>query len=61
MGAKSSEFIIFYDWETAKVIRRIDVSPKKVIWNDTNTIAALATNEEVYFLQYDPEQLPIFV
>jgi len=49
-GARSSEFIIFYDWETAKVIRRIDVSPKKVIWNDTNTIAALATNEEVYFL-----------
>ncbi|CAD8136859.1 unnamed protein product [Paramecium octaurelia] len=59
--AKFTDFIVFYDWETAKVIRRIDVSPNKVIWNETNTIVALATNDEVYFLQYDPEQLPIFL
>jgi coatomer subunit beta' len=27
--AKASDFIIFYDWETARVIRRIDVPAKK--------------------------------
>jgi len=31
---KSKDFIVFYDWKTAKVIRRIDVSPSKVIWDD---------------------------
>ncbi|CAK88382.1 unnamed protein product (macronuclear) [Paramecium tetraurelia] len=38
---------MFYDWETGKLIRRIDFFPNKVILNDTNTIVALATNDEV--------------
>lgn len=50
LAAKSADFVIFYDWETAKVIRRIDVSPKKIVWNETNTIVALATNDEIFFL-----------
>ena len=34
LAARSSEFIIFYHWESAKIIRKIDVCPRKVIWND---------------------------
>ena len=50
--ARGSEFVIFYDWETAKVIRRIDVIALKVIWNDQNSLVALATSEEVYVLRF---------
>ena len=47
--------MIFYDWDTAKVIRRIDVLPKKIIWNELGTLMALATNEDVYFLSFNQE------
>lgn len=61
LAVRSSEFIIFYDWDTAKVIRRIDVVPKKVVWSENGTHVALATNEEVYFLRFFPEQMPMFL
>jgi coatomer subunit beta' len=52
LGAKGAEFIVFYHWETAKVIRKIDVCSKKVIWNEVTNTVALATADEIYFLQY---------
>lgn len=37
LAAKSSEYVIFYDWELAKVVRRIDIAAKKIIWNEAGT------------------------
>lgn len=34
LAAKSNEFLIFYDWETAAVIRRVDIAAKKLFWNE---------------------------
>jgi coatomer subunit beta' len=28
LAAKSNEYIVFYDWENAQVVRRIDISAK---------------------------------
>ena len=50
MGARSTDFVVFYHWETAKIVRRIDVSPKKIIWNDSSYRLAIATAEELYIL-----------
>lgn len=30
LGLRSSNFVVFYDWEDMKVIRKIDVAPKAV-------------------------------
>lgn len=53
VGAKSNEFVIFYDWETAKVIRRIDVPAKKVYWNENGKYVAITTSEDIYILRFD--------
>lgn len=37
LAAKAADFVVFYDWSTAKVIRRIDVAPKKIVWNEKGT------------------------
>ena len=50
---KSNEFIIFYDWETGKVLRRIDIIPKKLYWNDTGSLVCLTTTDDFYILAYN--------
>ena len=61
LGARGGDFIIFYHWDTAKVIRKIDVTPKKIIWNETNYMVALVTAEEVYFLTFRNDLLDSFL
>ena len=31
LGARSSSFVIFWDWETGEIVRRIDVEAKNVM------------------------------
>lgn len=57
LGARSAEFIVFYHWETAKVIRKIDVCPRKVIWSEGSALCALATQEELYLLRFRQDLL----
>ena len=47
--------MVFYDWNTANIVRRIDISPKKVYWNDAGTLVALITNEDFFVLNYKPQ------
>ncbi|EGR29953.1 hypothetical protein IMG5_145440 [Ichthyophthirius multifiliis] len=53
--AKSNEFLIFYDWETGKIIRRLDSSVNKIYWNITNNLISIATSEAFYVLEYKQE------
>jgi coatomer subunit beta' len=52
LGAKGPDFIVFYDWSTAKVVRRIDSPPKKVLWNDAGTLLALCSTDDLYIIQF---------
>jgi coatomer subunit beta' len=45
--------VVFYDWETGRLVRRIDISPKKLYWNDNNTKVTIATNEDFYILSHN--------
>ncbi|KAL4488970.1 hypothetical protein ABPG72_005757 [Tetrahymena utriculariae] len=51
LGVKSSEFIIFYDWATAKIVRKIELSLKKLYWS-SNDLVTLASADEFYVLQF---------
>lgn len=52
LGARGFDFVVFYHWDTAKIIRKIDVNPKLIIWNDSNYLLALVTTEDLYFLTF---------
>lgn len=51
-GAKSNEFVIFYDWKTGKLIRKIDIVVKNIYWNDDSTQVSIVSTEDFYILQY---------
>ena len=53
-GVKNNEFIVFYDWASAKVVRKIELSLKKLYWS-SNDMLTLASPDEFYVLQYKKE------
>lgn len=55
LGVRSSDFVIFYDWQTAKIIRKIELSPKKIYWSDSTSLVVLATAEDFYVLNYNAQ------
>ena len=48
-----SDFVVFYDWETCSVVRRIDVSPKHVFWSDSGEYVVLCCEESYFILKCD--------
>ncbi|KAH6905722.1 coatomer WD associated region-domain-containing protein [Coprinopsis sp. MPI-PUGE-AT-0042] len=46
-------FVIFWDWETGEIVRRIDVDAKGVYWSGTGTLVAAATDDSYYILRFD--------
>jgi coatomer subunit beta' len=57
LAARGPDFIVFYDWTTIKIIRRIDSPPRKLYWNDTGTLLALSSNDDLYIISFKPDQL----
>lgn len=53
-GVKSSEFIVFYDWASAKIVRKIELTLKRLFWS-TNDLLTLASPDEFYVLQFKKE------
>ncbi|CAD7940239.1 unnamed protein product [Amoebophrya sp. A120] len=57
LGIKSSEYICFYDWQQFKLIRRIDIGPKFVYWNEAGTYVALVCNDSSFVLSHSNEAI----
>mmetsp|Transcript_28883 Transcript_28883/g.52596 ORF Transcript_28883/g.52596 Transcript_28883/m.52596 type:complete len:898 (-) Transcript_28883:141-2834(-) len=57
IGVRSGDFICFYDWNQYRLIRRIDVSPKLVVWSDDGSQVVLACAESFYVLSHDTDVL----
>ncbi|KAF0531175.1 Coatomer, beta subunit [Gigaspora margarita] len=53
LGVKSSTFLNLYDWETALVVRRIDVIPKSVYWSDIGDLVTIACEDVFYVLRFN--------
>ena len=56
VGVKGGDgSILFYDWDTASFIRKIDVDAKEVYWSDSGNMLCIATDDSSYVLSYDPQ------
>ncbi|EMD40312.1 hypothetical protein CERSUDRAFT_110917 [Gelatoporia subvermispora B] len=53
LGARGSGFVLFWDWETGEVVRRIEVDAKNVFWSGTGSLVAIATDDSYYVLRFD--------
>lgn len=53
MAARGAGFVMFWDWETGAVVRRIDVDATAVSWSQTGNLVAIAGEDTVYVLRFD--------
>ena len=53
LGVKGMGFVVFYDWETGAIVRRIEVEAKNVYWSGTGNLVAIAGEESFYVLRFD--------
>ena len=51
----SSDFVCFYDWTECRLIRRIDVCPKDVIWSEDGDHVVLTCADNFYVLRHDQD------
>lgn len=47
-AVKGSDCVVFLDWEEGALIRRIDVAPRNVYWNETGELVLLACDESYF-------------
>ncbi|XP_076684521.1 coatomer subunit beta' isoform X1 [Andrena cerasifolii] len=52
LGVSSGSGLSFYDWDTLKLIRRIDIQPTHVYWAENASLVALATSDQYFILKY---------
>lgn len=55
LAARGSGFVMFWDWETGSIVRRIEVDATNVSWSATGTLVAIASEDSFYVLRYDRE------
>eukprot|EP00698_Gefionella_okellyi_P014406 TRINITY_DN4000_c0_g1_i1.p1 TRINITY_DN4000_c0_g1~~TRINITY_DN4000_c0_g1_i1.p1 ORF type:complete len:1006 (-),score=194.58 TRINITY_DN4000_c0_g1_i1:214-3231(-) len=56
LGVRGRDVVVFYDWETLEVVRRIDdVSPSKVYWAENGELVSLICDGVMYILRYNAE------
>uniref|UniRef100_UPI0037E8326A coatomer subunit beta'-like n=1 Tax=Semicossyphus pulcher TaxID=241346 RepID=UPI0037E8326A len=57
LGVRSNSGLAFYDWESAELIRRIEIQPKHIFWSDSGELVCIATSESFFVLRYLPEKV----
>ena len=56
LAVRGPEFIVFYDWNEYRVIRRIDVvASSDVFWSESGKFVAIPTNETLFVLAFNRE------
>ncbi|KIL57237.1 hypothetical protein M378DRAFT_88171 [Amanita muscaria Koide BX008] len=53
LAARGTGFVVFWDWESGEVVRRIDVDARNVIWSGTSTLAAIIADDACYILKFN--------
>lgn len=53
LGIRSRDFVCLYDWETTRIVRRIEVVPRQIYWSDNNELLAIACESSFYILKFN--------
>ncbi|XP_020492507.2 coatomer subunit beta'-like [Labrus bergylta] len=57
LGVRSNSGLAFYDWESAELIRRIEIQPKHIFWSDSGELVCIATSESFFVLRFLSEKV----
>ncbi|TIB76840.1 Coatomer, beta' subunit [Wallemia mellicola] len=61
LGVQGPGWILFCDWETGNVVRRIDVDVTNVSWSPAGDVVAIVAEDSVYMLNFNREAYDEFV
>ncbi|OSX59589.1 hypothetical protein POSPLADRAFT_1067270 [Postia placenta MAD-698-R-SB12] len=53
LAARGNGFVVFWDWESGEIVRRIEADAKNVFWSGTGTLVAITTDDSFYVLRFD--------
>lgn len=54
LAVRGSDSVVFYDWDTQRLIRCIEIVPKNIYWSENGQLVALACEDSYFILQFDP-------
>jgi coatomer subunit beta' len=57
VGVRSSDTVCFYEWDSGKMVRRIEVAAKAVTWNDGGDLVAITSEDAFYVLRFSREEV----
>ncbi|KAK9807397.1 hypothetical protein WJX73_000390 [Symbiochloris irregularis] len=60
LAVRSNDFICFYDWATTKVVRRIDVPVREVMWAESGELVTIISDASFYVLRFDRSAVDAF-
>lgn len=52
LGVSSGSGLSLFDWDSLKLIRRIDIQPTHVYWAENASLVALATADQYFILKF---------
>lgn len=55
LGVRSVGGLALYDWENSVLIRRIEIIPKCLYWNESGELLCIVTEESFFILRYNNE------
>ncbi|CAI2350669.1 unnamed protein product [Caenorhabditis sp. 36 PRJEB53466] len=55
LALRSNNSLCFFDWETALLVRRIEITSKNIYWSDNGEMVAICGDESFYILKYNAE------
>lgn len=53
IGVRGTNILTLYDWENGRLVRRIEITPRLVIWSDSGQLTAITTESSFFVLRYD--------
>ncbi|KAK0190304.1 coatomer protein [Armillaria mellea] len=53
LGARGSGFVMFWDWESGEIVRRIDVEAQNIYWSGMGSLVAITAADSFYILRFD--------
>jgi len=52
LAVKSASFVIFYDWETGVLVRKVDVAATNIFWSALDTVC-ISTSTSFFVLKFN--------
>ncbi|KAF8498938.1 coatomer beta [Hysterangium stoloniferum] len=53
LSARGNGFVVFWDWESCDIVRRIEVDAKSVVWSGTGELVAITSGDSFYILRFN--------